>query len=127
VAEAWLKYLREELPTVAFKCSTQRQATNLGQRRLPTSVSADGGFGTGSECLGADALLHLLKNYARASDIKTAITVGESARALVGNLLLGSGQSACGQPASWPAARVLTAILLLGSLLLGCLGVVRLR
>ena len=25
VAEAWLTYLREELPTVAFKCSTQKQ------------------------------------------------------------------------------------------------------
>lgn len=76
VAESWLKYLREELPTVAFKCSTQRQAANLGQRRLPSASSADGGF-TGSECLGAESLLQLLKNYARASDIKTAITVGE--------------------------------------------------
>ena len=39
VAEAWLKYLREELPTVAFKCSTQRQADNLAQRRLPRAKS----------------------------------------------------------------------------------------
>ena len=30
----------------------------------------------GSECLGADALLQLLKNYARSADIKRAITVG---------------------------------------------------
>ncbi len=75
VAESWLKYLREELPTVAFKCSTQRQASNLGQRRLPAAASADGGF-SGSECLGAESLLQLLKNYARASDIKTAISVG---------------------------------------------------
>ncbi|KAJ8559357.1 hypothetical protein K7X08_003415 [Anisodus acutangulus] len=29
-AEKWLKYLREELPTVAFKCSTQEQKSNLG-------------------------------------------------------------------------------------------------
>ena len=78
VAEAWLKYLREELPTVAFKCSTQRQATNLSQRRLPAAASADGGF-AGSECLGAETLLQLLKNYARASDIKTAISVGGAA------------------------------------------------
>ncbi|KAK4407328.1 Guanine nucleotide-binding protein-like NSN1 [Sesamum angolense] len=28
--EKWLKYLREELPTVAFKCSTQEQRSNLG-------------------------------------------------------------------------------------------------
>ncbi|KAE8662363.1 Guanine nucleotide-binding protein-like NSN1 [Hibiscus syriacus] len=28
--EKWLKYLREELPAVAFKCSTQEQRSNLG-------------------------------------------------------------------------------------------------
>ncbi|RYR36892.1 hypothetical protein Ahy_A09g041846 isoform A [Arachis hypogaea] len=28
--EKWLKYLREELPTVAFKCSTQQQRSKLG-------------------------------------------------------------------------------------------------
>lgn len=27
--EAWLKYLRKELPTVAFKASTQSQKNNL--------------------------------------------------------------------------------------------------
>ena len=77
VAEAWLKYLREELPTVAFKCSTQKQATNLGQRHLPKAASADTAL-QGSECLGANTLLHLLKNYTRNSDSKTAITVGMS-------------------------------------------------
>lgn len=77
VAEAWLKYLREELPTVAFKCSTQKQASNLGQRRLPKASSADTAL-QGSECLGANTLLHLLKNYTRNSDTKTAITVGEN-------------------------------------------------
>lgn len=76
VAEAWLKYLREELPTVAFKCSTQKQASNLGQRHLPKASSADTAL-QGSECLGANTLLHLLKNYTRNSDTKTAITVGE--------------------------------------------------
>ena len=82
VAEAWLKYLREEAPTVAFKCSTQRQADNLGQRRLPKSKSSAAGagrepdLGAGAECLGADELLALLKNYARAADRKVAITVG---------------------------------------------------
>lgn len=77
VAEAWLKYLREELPTVAFKCSTQKQASNLGQRHLPKASSADTAL-QGSECLGANTLLHLLKNYTRNSDTKTAITVGEN-------------------------------------------------
>ncbi|XWS31299.1 hypothetical protein CRYUN_Cryun23aG0065200 [Craigia yunnanensis] len=28
--EKWLKYLREELPAIAFKCSTQEQRSNLG-------------------------------------------------------------------------------------------------
>ncbi len=38
------------------------QAANLGRRQL--SAAADAGL-KGSECLGADALLQLLKNYAR--------------------------------------------------------------
>ena len=37
------------------------------------------GFGAGAECLGAEALLALLKNYARAADRKVAITVGAPA------------------------------------------------
>ena len=79
VAEAWLKYLREELPTVAFKCSTQKQASNLGQRHLPKAQSSDSAL-QGSECLGANTLLQLLKNYTRNSDTKTAITVGKHSR-----------------------------------------------
>jgi nuclear GTP-binding protein len=74
VVEEWLKHLREELPTVAFKCSTQRQATNLGRKQL--SSAADAAL-KGSECLGADTLLQLLKNYARGtSGLKQSITVG---------------------------------------------------
>lgn len=49
VVEQWLKHFREELPTVAFKCSTQKQATNLGRREL--SQAADAAL-KGSECLG---------------------------------------------------------------------------
>lgn len=79
VAEAWLKYLREELPTVAFKCSTQKQASNLGQRHLPKAQSSDSAL-QGSECLGANTLLQLLKNYTRNSDTKTAVTVGKNSR-----------------------------------------------
>ncbi len=33
VVEKWLAYFRAELPAVAFKCSTQKQAQNLSQRR----------------------------------------------------------------------------------------------
>ncbi|KAG2453369.1 hypothetical protein HYH02_001593 [Chlamydomonas schloesseri] len=95
VGERWLKYFREELPTVAFKCSTQQQSGGLGQRRLPkagggkvggggslaggSSVaggSDDNSFGASATCLGADTLLQLLKNYTRNLGIKTAITVG---------------------------------------------------
>jgi hypothetical protein len=49
VAEAWLAYLREEVPAVAFKCSTQKQATNLGRRPIGQST---GGTFQGSDCLG---------------------------------------------------------------------------
>lgn len=73
VVQEWLKYFRDELPAIAFKCSTQRQATNLGRKNLPSGDSAL----RGSECLGGDGLLQLLKNYARnASGIKSSITVG---------------------------------------------------
>ena len=82
-AEAWLKYLREELPTVAFRCSTQKQRENVGQRRGGgrsrdglQSAAADHGT-SGSACLGADMLLQLLKKYSLASGMKQAITVGE--------------------------------------------------
>jgi len=86
VAEAWLKYLRQELPTLAFRCSTQKQAVNLkqGRERAPKVGRGRGGREKGlaslamqgSDALGADTLLQLLKNYTRNSSIKTAITVG---------------------------------------------------
>ena len=68
--EGQLKYLRREFPTVAFKASTQTQRTNIGQISGGTSALGS------SECLGADTLVQLLKNYSRSLDIKTAITVG---------------------------------------------------
>lgn len=85
VAEAWLKYLREEIPTVAFRCSTQKQAANLKQGRAPRNgrgrTGREKGLASlamqGSDSLGAETLLQLLKNYTRNSSIKTAITVGE--------------------------------------------------
>ena len=76
VAEKWLAYLREELPTVAFKCSTQQQASHLSHKRLPAGATPEGALRT-SECLGAEALLQLLKNYSRNANVKTAISVGE--------------------------------------------------
>ncbi|XP_075481414.1 guanine nucleotide-binding protein-like NSN1 isoform X1 [Primulina tabacum] len=80
-AEKWLNYLREELPTVAFKCSTQEQKSNLGWKSTRKAGKA-GKSGKASnilqtsDCLGAETLIKLLKNYSRSHDIKKSITVG---------------------------------------------------
>ncbi len=67
--EAWLRYLRQFFPTVAFKASTQQQRGTRAQRALsfanPTAAA-----------LGADALLNLLKNYSRSHEMKASISVG---------------------------------------------------
>ncbi len=87
VGEQWLKYLREELPCVAFKSSTQQQDKGLQSRSMPMArgkaAKAAAGAGSSAEdalkgagCLGADTLIQLLKNYARNAGLKTAITVG---------------------------------------------------
>ncbi|KAG6425419.1 hypothetical protein SASPL_115854 [Salvia splendens] len=82
-AEKWLKYLREELPAVAFKCSTQEQKSNLGWKSAPkTGKGGKGKIGKASnllqtsDCLGAETLIKLLKNYSRSHEIKKSITVG---------------------------------------------------
>lgn len=92
VVEKWLSYLREELPTLAFKCNTQTQhGGKLSQKHLhkgggkedsharkkSTGDGVETDFrSSGGECLGADTLMQLLKNYARSKNLKTAITVG---------------------------------------------------
>ncbi|KAF4386969.1 hypothetical protein CsatB_024933 [Cannabis sativa] len=73
--EKWLTYLREELPAVAFKCSTQEQRSNLGWKSSKAAKTTSSLLQT-SDCLGADTLLKLLKNYSRSHDIKKSITVG---------------------------------------------------
>jgi nuclear GTP-binding protein len=75
VVENWLKYLRNEFPTVAFKASTQNQRQNLSRSSVSTRHASDNLLQT-SECLGADNLMKLLKNYCRNSKIKTNISVG---------------------------------------------------
>jgi hypothetical protein len=82
VVTEWLKVLRREFPTIAFKASTQEQKSNHAASTgaamaaptvtAPTSVSAL----TSNKCVGGEALLQLLKNYARSLDVKTSITVG---------------------------------------------------
>ncbi|KAL8102002.1 guanine nucleotide-binding protein-like NSN1 [Apium graveolens] len=80
--EKWLKYLREELPTVAFKCSTQEQRSNLGWKSAPKTAKAakattkSSNLLQTSDCLGAETLIKLLKNYSRSHEIKKSITVG---------------------------------------------------
>ncbi|CAN4098074.1 unnamed protein product [Withania somnifera] len=74
-AEKWLKYLREELPAVAFKCSTQEQKSNLGWKSSSKAGKTTNLLQT-SDCLGAENLIKLLKNYSRSHEIKKSITVG---------------------------------------------------
>jgi len=57
--QKWLKYLRAELPTIAFKSSVQNSRSRLGQLKM--SAEENNQIGT-SECLGASTLLSLLKN-----------------------------------------------------------------
>ncbi|XP_067833889.1 guanine nucleotide-binding protein-like 3-like protein [Heptranchias perlo] len=75
IIEKWLKYLRNELPTVAFKASTQLQNRNLHRSKVPVE-KAGADLLQSSACVGADNLMRLLGNYCRSRDLKTAITVG---------------------------------------------------
>lgn len=74
--EKWLKYLREEFPAVAFKCSTQEQRSNLSWKSPSKKSAKTSNLLQTSDCLGADTLIKLLKNYSRSHDIKKSITVG---------------------------------------------------
>ncbi|NP_001161618.1 nucleostemin-like protein [Saccoglossus kowalevskii] len=73
--EKWLKHLRNEFPTVAFKASTQTQKQNLSRSKVQLS-QATKELVESSACLGSDSLMKLLANYCRSADIKTSITVG---------------------------------------------------
>lgn len=75
IVEKWIKYLRNEFPTVAFKASTQQQNKNLKRSNVPVNQASSELLGT-SACVGAECLMKLLGNYCRNQDIKTAITVG---------------------------------------------------
>ncbi|GFO27717.1 guanine nucleotide-binding protein-like 3-like protein [Plakobranchus ocellatus] len=71
--EAWLKYLRKELPAVAFKASTQQQRDHLTQSKVDYYTAASDLLKS-SHCLGADVLMKLLRNYCRSTEM--AINVG---------------------------------------------------
>ncbi|KAJ6833576.1 guanine nucleotide-binding protein-like NSN1 [Iris pallida] len=73
--EKWLNYLRGELPVVAFKCSTQEQRSNLGWKSASKANKTSNILQT-SDCLGAETLIKLLKNYSRSRELKVSVTVG---------------------------------------------------
>lgn len=75
VVAAWLKHLRAEFPTVAFKACTQQQSRNLKQSRVPAAAAPEEVL-AGGACVGAESLLHILSNYGRCGGAKTSITVG---------------------------------------------------
>ncbi|KAJ3215926.1 Guanine nucleotide-binding protein-like 3 [Dinochytrium kinnereticum] len=75
VAEKWLKYLRQQMPTVAFKASTQSQRNNISRSSVSTDIASKDLLSS-SDCLGAENLMQLLKNYCRNLGMKTTITVG---------------------------------------------------
>ncbi|KAF5908711.1 guanine nucleotide-binding protein-like 3-like protein, partial [Clarias magur] len=75
IVEKWIKYLRNEFPTVAFKASTQQQNKNLKCSKVPVNQATQELLGSRA-CVGSDCLLKLLGNYCRIQDIKTTITVG---------------------------------------------------
>jgi len=72
--EAWIKYLSDEYPTVAFKASTQTQKDRLTQCKVPVKHLKS--LSNTAQCVGADALLKLLSNYCRVGDQQTSIVVG---------------------------------------------------
>lgn len=75
MADAWIKYLRKDFPTIGFKSSTQNQRTNIGQSKIHVK-NADTDLLSKSSTVGADSLIKLLKNYSRNQNIKTSLTVG---------------------------------------------------
>mmetsp|Transcript_2356 Transcript_2356/g.7519 ORF Transcript_2356/g.7519 Transcript_2356/m.7519 type:complete len:575 (+) Transcript_2356:257-1981(+) len=76
VAMQWLKYLRTQFPAIAFKCSTQKQRTNLRRAKVKASAASQRSLQKGSDCVGASHLIELLKNYSRNAKMKQALTVG---------------------------------------------------
>ncbi|OSX78619.1 hypothetical protein BU14_0105s0037 [Porphyra umbilicalis] len=77
VADTWLRVLRCDYPTVAFRASTQQQRRGLGQSG---GDALDAGSAGGALCAGAGALLSLLKTYGRTrgsgKGVASSIAVG---------------------------------------------------
>lgn len=74
--DKWLKYLRNEFPTIAFRSSTQNQRDRLGHVKASIKACDEHLLKSSNKCIGASTLMNLLSNYCRKNDIKTSITVG---------------------------------------------------
>lgn len=72
---AWVQYLRRFYPTLPFKSSTSQSGGHLGSLNLKTHKVTSKALQTANS-VGGQALLQLLKNYARTQDTKKSITVG---------------------------------------------------
>lgn len=73
--DEWLAYLRQSLPTVAFKASTQTQKSNLSHSKT-AAIHISDSLQSSSRCVGAPFLMKVLGNYCRNENIKTFIKVG---------------------------------------------------
>ncbi|SPO26170.1 uncharacterized protein UTRI_02446 [Ustilago trichophora] len=79
--EAWLRYLRHDFPTLAFKplpISTNQSLSRCKCRQLlqihtNTATAGADVITGGSEAIGAGALLQLIKNYSRSLNMKTSM------------------------------------------------------
>uniref|UniRef100_A0A8U7NYF0 Uncharacterized protein n=1 Tax=Corvus moneduloides TaxID=1196302 RepID=A0A8U7NYF0_CORMO len=127
VVAAWLKHLRAEFPTVAFKACTQQQSRNLKQSRVPAAAAPEEVL-EGGACVGAESLLHILSNYGRCGGAKISITVGVVGYPNVGKSSLINSlkrSRACGVGAMPGVTRCLQAVQLDRHIrLLDCPGVV---
>ncbi|UJR25249.1 hypothetical protein I4U23_006601 [Adineta vaga] len=74
--DKWLKYLRNEFPTIAFRASTQNQRDRLGHVKVSLKACDEHMLRSSNKCFGAMTLMNLLSNYCRKNDIKTSVTVG---------------------------------------------------
>lgn len=75
VIEKWLDYLQNELPTVAFKASTQHQVRNLNGCSVSVEQATESLLKSKS-CFRAENLVRVLRNDCRLGEVRTHIRVG---------------------------------------------------